>query len=39
MQIVKNKQEQSIVVLSDIIFTNKQNINWDEVEKYLERHI
>ena len=28
-----------IVLISDIIFTNKQNIDWDEVEAYLERYV
>lgn len=28
-----------IVVIPDIIYKNKQNINWDEVEIYLEKYI
>lgn len=39
MEIVTNEQGQSIVVIPDVIFTNKQNINWDDVEEYLEKYV
>ena len=28
-----------VVILPDIIFSGKQNIDWNEVEKYLERFV
>lgn len=28
-----------VIVLPDIIFKNKNNIDWDEVEKYLQRYV
>ncbi|MCM1173165.1 MAG: hypothetical protein NC393_13695 [Clostridium sp.] len=39
LEIVLDENDNKIVVLPDIIFTNKQNIDWNEVEKYLERYI
>ena len=39
MQIATNEQGQRIVVLPDVIFTNKQNINWDDAEDYLEKYV
>ena len=28
-----------VIILPDIIFSGKQNIDWNEVEKYLERFV
>lgn len=28
-----------VVIIPDIIFVNKQNIDWDDVEEYLERYV
>ncbi len=39
MQIVTNKQGQHIVILPDVIFANKQAINWNDVEDYLEKYV
>ena len=39
IQIVKDTAEHKIVVLPDIIFKNKQNIDWNSVEKYLQRYV
>ena len=39
MQIAINEQGQKIVVLPDVIFTNKQDINWAAVEEYLEKYV
>ncbi|MCM1308081.1 MAG: hypothetical protein NC223_05730 [Butyrivibrio sp.] len=38
-KIVSDKNGNKIVVLPDIIFNNKQNIDWNDVEKYLERYV
>ena len=38
-EIALDKNDNQIVVLPDILFSNKQNINWDEVEKYLKRYV
>ncbi len=38
-QIAKDAAGHNIVVLPDIIFKNKQNIDWTAVEKYLQRYI
>ncbi|MCM1496655.1 MAG: hypothetical protein NC089_12775 [Bacteroides sp.] len=39
LDIVQDENGNRIVILPDIIFTNKQNIDWNEVEKYLERYV
>lgn len=36
---MKNKAGQGIVILPDIIFRNKQNIDWGAVEKYLQKYV
>ncbi len=36
-QIIHDKNENKIVLIPDIVFTNKQNIDWNDVEAYLER--
>ena len=35
LEIALDENGNKVVVLPDIIFSNKQNIDWDEVEKYL----
>ena len=39
MDIVDNELGQSVVLLPDVIFKNKQNIDWNAVEDYLERYV
>ncbi len=39
LEIALDENGSKVVVLPDIIFSNKQNIDWDEVEKYLERYL
>lgn len=39
IQIIKDEFGHQIVVLPDIIFKNRQNIDWKAVEKYLEQYI
>lgn len=39
IQIVKNSEGQKIVVLPEILFKNKQNIDWNAVEKYLQQYV
>ncbi len=39
LEIALDENGSKVVVLPDIIFSNKQNIDWDEVEKYLERYV
>lgn len=50
MMIVNNKERRNVcitqdthgnklAVIQDVIFRNKQNIDWDEVKKYLERYV
>lgn len=39
MENASNEKGQRIVVLPDVIFTNKQSINWDEVEIYLQKYV
>lgn len=34
-----NSEGIPVVFLEDIIFKNKQNINWDAVEKYLQKYV
>ena len=38
-QITKDSAGHYVVVLPDIIFKNKQNIDWTAVEKYLQRYV
>ncbi len=37
--IVQDKDNHHIVIIPDIIFSNKQNINWGDVENYLKQYI
>lgn len=39
IQIVKDTAGHNIVVLPDIIFKNKHNIDWRAVEKYLQKYV
>ena len=39
LEIALDENGNKVVVLPDIIFSNKQNIDWNEVEKYLERFV
>jgi hypothetical protein len=39
LEIITDEAGNRIVVISDIIFANKQNIEWKDVEKYLEKYI
>ena len=39
LEIALDENGNKVVVLPDIIFSNKQNIDWDEVEKYLKRFV
>ncbi len=37
--IALDEKANKVVILPEIVFTNKQNINWNEVEKYLEHYV
>lgn len=39
VQIKKDEHGHQVVILPDIIFKNRQNIDWSAVEKYLKRYI
>lgn len=39
LEIALDGSGNKVVVLPDIIFAGKQNIDWNEVEKYLERFV
>ncbi len=39
LEITLDKNSNKVVVLPEIIFSNKQNIDWNEVERYLERYV
>lgn len=39
LEIALDENGNKVVVLPDIIFSNKQKIDWNEVEKYLERFV
>lgn len=39
LEIALDENGNKVVVLPDIIFSNKQNIDWNEVEKYLKRFV
>lgn len=38
-QVFTDENGNKVVVLPDVIFNNKQHINWNEVEDYLKRYI
>ena len=37
--IVKDLKGQNIVLINDIYFKGRQNIEWNEVEKYLKQYV
>lgn len=39
VRILKNMKGKQIVVINDIRFRGRQNIDWDEVEQYLKRYV
>lgn len=39
ISIIKDTQGNNIVVINDIIFQGRQNIQWDDVEKYLKQYV
>ncbi len=39
LEIIQDEIGNQIVLIPDIIFTNKQNIDWNEVEEYLKQYI
>lgn len=39
LQVITDENGNKVVVLPDVIFNNKQHINWNEVEDYLKRYI
>lgn len=39
INVVTDTEGHKIVVIHDILFRNKQNINWDDVENYLEQYV
>jgi hypothetical protein len=39
LQVIIDNNGSSIVVIPDIIFKNKQNINWHDVENYLQQYV
>ena len=38
IQIVEDQAGHKVVVLPEILFRNKQNIDWNAVESYLEQY-
>lgn len=39
LKIITDNYGNDVVILPNIIFTNKQNIDWNEVECYLQRYV
>ena len=39
LKIIKDNYGNEVVVLPKIIFNNKQNIDWNEVECYLQKYV
>lgn len=39
LEIAQDKCGNKIVLIPEVLFTNKQNIDWNEVEKYLKRYV
>ncbi len=39
LEVVLDKNGNQVVVLPDIIFSNKQNIDWNEVKQYLQHYV
>ena len=39
VKIIRDEQDNAIVIIPDIIFWNKQDIDWDAVKEYLKKYI
>lgn len=39
LDIVTDESGNEVVLLPEIIFSNKQNINWNDVEDYLGKYV
>ena len=39
LDIVTDESGNKVVLLPEIIFSNKQNINWEDVENYLGKYV
>lgn len=39
LQIISDEDDNKVVLIPDIIFVNKQNIDWNKVEAYLEQYV
>lgn len=39
LEIIQDEDGSKVVVIPDILFANKQNIDWDEVEFYLKQYV
>lgn len=39
ISVIKNVNGNQIVIVNDIRFKGKRNINWDEVEQYLKQYV
>lgn len=39
VNVVKDLYGKELVVINDVYFMGKQNINWNDVEKYLRRYV
>ena len=39
LEIVKDSEGNKIVLIPEILFFNKQNIEWELVEQYLEKYV
>ena len=36
---IKGKNQDGIVVINDIVFKGKRNVDWEAVKKYLQRYV
>lgn len=39
IQVIQDLRGNKIVVVNDIIFRGRQNIEWDDVENYLKQYV
>ena len=39
LKIIQDKDGNKVVLIPDIIFVNKQNIDWNKVEIYLQQYV
>ena len=39
VKVVRDEQGNAIVIIPDIIFWNKQDIDWDAVKEYLKKYL